>query len=109
MKVMLSLPDDIMKNRACVLSTTILLVFAAAGASVQEKPEGPPPAPGRGAMGRPIVLGPDSAVAAPLGGNARTPFGKARECHVRARQRALPDRSSEASASAASRAVTLSL
>ena len=43
-----------MKNRACVFSTTILVLVASAAAPAQEKPQGPPPAPGRGNMGRPI-------------------------------------------------------
>ena len=62
-----------MNNRACVLSTTILLVFAA-GASAQEKPEAPPRGPARGTMGRPIVLGPDDVRVfpdAPAGFNTR--------------------------------------
>ena len=69
-----SLPDDMMKNRAHVFSTTILLLVAAAAASAQEKPQGPPPAQGRGNMGRPIVLGPDDVRAfpdAPPGFNTR--------------------------------------
>ena len=69
-----SLPDDIMKNRAHVFSTTILLLVAAAAAPAQEKPQGPPPAQGRGNMGRPIVLGPDDVRAfpdAPAGFNTR--------------------------------------
>jgi hypothetical protein len=60
-----------MKN-ARVFSTTILLLVAAV-APAQEKPQGPPPAPGRG-MGRPIVLGPDDVRVfpdAPAGFNTR--------------------------------------
>jgi enterochelin esterase-like enzyme len=67
-------PDDMMKNRAHVFSTTILLLLAAAAAPAQEKPQGRPPAQGRGNMGRPIVLGPDDVRAfpdAPPGFNTR--------------------------------------
>jgi hypothetical protein len=63
-----------MKNRAHVFSTTILLLVAAAAAPALEKPQGPPPAQGRGNMGRPIVLGPDDVRAfpdAPPGFNTR--------------------------------------
>ena len=63
-----------MKNRSCVFSTAILLLVAAAAAPAQEKPQGPPPAQGRGNMGRPIVLGPDDVRAfpdAPAGFNTR--------------------------------------
>ena len=63
-----------MKNRAYVFSTAILLLAAAAAAPAQEKPQGPPPAQGRGNMGRPIVLGPDDVRAfpdAPPGFNTR--------------------------------------
>src|SRR4030095_5016944 len=63
-----------MKNRAHVFSTTILFLAAAAAAPAQEKPQGPPPAPGRGNMSRPIVLGPDDVRAfpdAPAGFNTR--------------------------------------
>src|SRR5687768_1200415 len=69
-----SLPDDFMKNRPRVFGATILLLVAAAAAPAQEKPQGPPPAPGRGNMGRPIVLGPDDVRAfpdAPPGFNTR--------------------------------------
>ena len=64
----------LMKNRAHVFSTTILFLVAAAAAPAQEKPQGPPPAQGRGNMGRPIVLGPDDVRAfpdAPPGFNTR--------------------------------------
>ena len=64
----------LMKNRALVLSTTILFLVAAAAAPAQEKPQAPPPAQGRGNMGRPIVLGPDDVRAfpdAPPGFNTR--------------------------------------
>src|SRR5687767_2874199 len=64
----------IMKNRPHVFSTTILLLVAAAVAPAQERPQGPPPAQGRGNMGRPIVLGPDDVRAfpdAPPGFNTR--------------------------------------
>ena len=63
-----------MKNRAHVFSTTILLLVAAAAAPAQDRPQGPPPAQGRGNMGRPIVLGPDDIRAfpdAPPGFNTR--------------------------------------
>ena len=60
-----------MKNRAHVFSTTILLLVAAAAAPAQEKPQGPPPAQGRGNMGRPIVLGPDDVRAFPASGVAK--------------------------------------
>ena len=69
-----SLPDDMMKNITHVFRTTILLLVAAATAPAQEKPQGPPPAQGRGNMGRPIVLGPDDVRAfpdAPPGFNTR--------------------------------------
>ena len=62
-----------MKNRAHVFSTTVLFLVAAAAAPAQEKPQGPPPAQGRG-MARPIVLGPDDVRAfpdAPAGFNTR--------------------------------------
>ena len=62
-----------MKNRAHVFSTAILFLVAAAAAPAQEKPQGPPPAQGRG-NGRPIVLGPDDVRAfpdAPPGFNTR--------------------------------------
>ena len=63
-----------MKNRAHVFSTTILFLVAAVAAPAQEKPQAPPPAQGRGNMGRPIVLGPDDVRAfpdAPPGFNMR--------------------------------------
>ena len=63
-----------MTNRAHAFSTTILLLVAAAAAPAQEKAQGPPPAQGRGNMGRPIVLGPDDVRAfpdAPPGFNTR--------------------------------------
>jgi len=47
------------------ISTTIVLLVAAAAAPAQEKPEGPPRAQGRGNMGRSIVLGPDDVRAFP--------------------------------------------
>ena len=62
-----------MKHRAHVFSATILFLIAAAAAPAQEKPQGPPPAQGRG-MARPIVLGPDDVRAfpdAPPGFNTR--------------------------------------
>ena len=62
-----------MKNRAYVFRITILLLVAAAPAPAQEKPQGLPPAQGRG-MARPIVLGPDDVRAfpdAPPGFNTR--------------------------------------
>jgi len=64
----------LMKNRAHVFSTMILFLAAAAAAPAQEKPQAPPPAQGRGNMGRPIVLGPDDVRAfpdAPPGFNTR--------------------------------------
>ena len=70
---MRALTDEIMKNRAHVFSATILLLVAAV-TPAQEKPQGGPPAQGRGNMGRPIVLGPDDVRAfpdAPPGFNAR--------------------------------------
>ncbi len=57
-----------------MFSITIVLLVAAVAASGQEKPQGPPPAQGRGNMGRPIVLGPDDVRAfpdAPPGFNTR--------------------------------------
>jgi enterochelin esterase-like enzyme len=63
-----------MKNRARVISTAILLLVGAATAPAQDKPQGPPPAQGRGNMGRTIVLGPDDVRAfpdAPSGFNTR--------------------------------------
>ena len=69
-----SLSGDIMKNRAHVFSTTILLLFAVAAAPAHGKPQEPPAARGRGNMGTPIVLGPDDVRAfpdAPPGFNTR--------------------------------------
>src|SRR4030095_4148438 len=63
-----------MKHSAHVFSTTILFLVAAGAAPAQEKPQGPPPAQGRGNMARPIVLGPDDVRAfpdAPQGFNTR--------------------------------------
>jgi enterochelin esterase-like enzyme len=63
-----------MKNRIHVFSTTVLLLVVAAAAPAQERPQGPPPAQGRGTTGRPIVLGPDDIRAfpdAPPGFNTR--------------------------------------
>ena len=63
-----------MKTRAHVISTTILFLVAAAAATAQETPQGPPAPQGRGNMGRPIVLGPDDVRAfpdAPPGFNTR--------------------------------------
>jgi enterochelin esterase-like enzyme len=63
-----------MKSRAHVITATLLLLIAPAPAPAQEAPRGAPPAPGRGAMNRPIVLGPDDVRAfpdAPDGFNTR--------------------------------------
>jgi enterochelin esterase-like enzyme len=62
-----------MKNTTCVFTTAILLLVAVAAGPAQER-RGPPPAQGRGNMGRPIVLGPDDVRAfpdAPAGFNTR--------------------------------------
>jgi enterochelin esterase-like enzyme len=61
------------RNRAFVVTASILLLAAAAGASPGGT-EGPQPPQGRGNMGRPIVLGPDDVRVfpdAPAGFNTR--------------------------------------
>ena len=48
-----------MKTRAHIITATTLLLIASPAASAQEASPGNPPPQGRGAMARPIVLGPD--------------------------------------------------
>jgi enterochelin esterase-like enzyme len=48
-----------MKNIARLITATILLLVASAATPAQEAPRGNPPTQGRGALPRPIVLGPD--------------------------------------------------
>src|SRR5689334_20813325 len=63
-----------MKNTARVVCIALPLLVAAGAASAQQNPETPPPAQGRGNMGRPIVLGPDDVRVfpdAPAGFNTR--------------------------------------
>jgi enterochelin esterase-like enzyme len=62
-----------MKNSAPVITVTVLFLVASTAAPAQEPRTNPPPA-GRGAMNRPIVLGPDDVRAfpdAPDGFNTR--------------------------------------
>ena len=63
-----------MKTRAHIITATTLLLIASPAASAQEAPPGNPPPQGRGAMARPIVLGPDDVRVfpdAPEGFNTR--------------------------------------
>ena len=63
-----------MKMRAHLITATTLLLIASPAASAQEAPPGNPAPQGRGAMARPIVLGPDDVRVfpdAPEGFNAR--------------------------------------
>jgi enterochelin esterase-like enzyme len=63
-----------MTNCAHAITATILLLVAATTAPAQDPPRGNPPPGGRGAMARPIVLGPDDIRAfpdAPEGFNTR--------------------------------------
>jgi enterochelin esterase-like enzyme len=68
------LPFTIMKNSAHVTAATTLLLIASTAAPGQETPRGNPSAGRRGAMARPILLGPDDIRAfpdAPEGFNTR--------------------------------------
>ena len=63
-----------MRNSTHAITAATLLLVASVTAPAQEPPRGNPPAPGRGAMARPIVLGPDDVRAfpdAPDGFNTR--------------------------------------